>query len=73
MMNPLHLINFPITEEVARNPKHCATPGCRRGVNENWDETGLLCPDCVIEGALYDRDARWDNVSQIPGTRCLPS
>jgi hypothetical protein len=41
-------------------------------VNESWEESGRLCADCVIEGELYDREARWDNVSQIPGTHLLP-
>ncbi len=49
-------------------PKPCATPGCRHRVNESWEESGLLCADCAIEGELYDRDARWDHVSQIPET-----
>ncbi|HEX7579525.1 MAG TPA: hypothetical protein VF580_05950, partial [Thermoanaerobaculia bacterium] len=48
------------------------TPGCPHVVTESWEEAGLLCDECAIEGELYDRDARWDHVCPIPGTHCLP-
>ena len=51
---------------------HCATPGCPHTVVEAWEDSGLLCYECAIEGELYDREARWDHVCPIPGTACLP-
>ena len=52
--------------------KPCVTPGCPHMVTESWEESGLLCYECAIEGELFDRDARWDHVCPIPGTHCLP-
>lgn len=56
----------------ARKPVPCVTPGCHHFVLEPWDDSGLLCDECAIEGELYDREARWDHVCPIPGTACLP-
>lgn len=53
-------------------PRPCVTPGCIHTVTEPWEESGLLCYECAIEGELYDREARWDHVCPIPGTHCLP-
>jgi hypothetical protein len=56
----------------ARKPVPCVTPGCHHVVHEPWEESGLLCDECALEGELYDREARWDHVCPIPGTACLP-
>ena len=60
--------------ETVEAPKthRCVTPGCRHEVGESWEDSGLLCYECAIEGELYDREARWDHVCPIPGTACLP-
>ena len=73
MLGQPHLETVTIAADEGRYPMPCATPGCRHRVNERWDESGLLCADCVIEGELFDRDCRWDHVSVIPGTHQLPS
>lgn len=64
----------PGTAEVAApfQPRACVTPGCPHVVTEPWEDSGLLCYECTIEGELYDREARWDHVCPIPGTQCLP-
>jgi hypothetical protein len=62
----------PIAAENATTPHRCVTPGCPHLVTDAWEESGLLCDECAIEGELYDRDARWDHVCPIPGTHCLP-
>jgi hypothetical protein len=70
MTTLLHLeADLPATETPV---KHCVTPGCPHLVTDPWEESGLLCDECAIEGELYDRDARWDHVCPIPGTHCLP-
>jgi hypothetical protein len=72
MTSLLHL-EAPLTEDGTKKaPKRCVTPGCPHVVTESWEESGLLCYECTIEGELYDRDARWDHVCPIPGTHCLP-
>lgn len=72
MTSLLHL-EAPLTEEGTKKAlKQCVTPGCPHVVTESWEESGLLCYECTIEGELYDRDARWDHVCPIPGTHCLP-
>ena len=73
MQAPLRLQISTVVEDERPYPRPCVTPGCRHRVNETWEESGLLCADCVVEGELYDREARWDHVSQIPGTHLLPS
>lgn len=50
----------------------CVTPGCLHLVTEPWEDSGLLCNECAIEGELYDREARWDHVCPVPGTARLP-
>jgi len=57
---------------VAPMPQRCVTPGCPHVVGESWEDSGLLCYECAIEGELFDREARWDHVCPIPGTTCLP-
>ncbi len=68
----LNLDPHPTPATPPRHPRHCATPGCAHLVTEPWEDSGLLCYECAIEGELYDRDARWDHVCPIPGTHCLP-
>ncbi|MCK6682333.1 MAG: hypothetical protein L6R30_07940 [Thermoanaerobaculia bacterium] len=58
--------------EARKKAVHCVTPGCPHMVTEPWEESGMLCYECAIEGELFDRDARWDHVCPIPGTHCLP-
>ena len=57
-------VNSAAAGEAWPSQRRCITPGCRNDVSERWDESGLLCADCVIEGDLYDRDARWDHVTR---------
>jgi hypothetical protein len=59
-------------EKATKKFRMCETPGCPHQVTEPWEESGLLCYECAIEGELFDRDARWDHVCPIPGTHCLP-
>jgi hypothetical protein len=73
MPNLLHLPENVVAENVGQKPRPCATPGCQHGVNESWDDAGLHCAACVIEGELYDRDGRWDNAGERLGTRWRPS
>jgi hypothetical protein len=72
MQTLLRFKTSPVVEDERPNPRLCVTPGCRHRVSESWEESGRLCPDCAIEGELYDREGRWDHVSQIPGTHLLP-
>lgn len=72
MSTLLHLDTLLTEERTSKAPKRCVTPGCPHVVTESWEESGLLCYECTIEGELYDRDARWDHVCPIPGTHCLP-
>ncbi len=68
------LLHLGTSEETATKleAKPCVTPGCPHLVTEPWEDSGLLCYECAIEGELYDREARWDHVCPIPGTHCLP-
>ncbi len=73
MQAPLRLQTASVVVSECPYPRPCVTPGCRHKVNESWEDSGLLCADCVIESELYDREARWDHISQIPGTHLLRS
>jgi hypothetical protein len=47
-----------------RVPKRvaCSRPGCSNTVLDEWEESGLLCPECALEEELRDREARWDRM-----------